>query len=112
MTSVLVYNNLVWRATHLRANETHLGFIPTFLSLDDPRPAAAQFDANYAHGGGWTPFGEGKWQMLEDRLEFPGDPPFWKLYETRLRGETITIHDHAIVAITQPDGSFAVARLD
>jgi hypothetical protein len=32
-----------------------LGFLPYMLSKSDPRPAAEQFNANYAPGGGWLP---------------------------------------------------------
>jgi hypothetical protein len=103
---------MLWIAMHQRANpELHLGFIPSFLSEDDPRSAREQFDTNYLGGSGWRPF-EG-FEMLQDgALRYPGDPDQPLMYETRLRDETIRVYDHAWVAIVQPDGKYEIARLD
>lgn len=91
---------------------THLGFIPSFLSEYDPRPAREQLDQNYAHGGGWSPMPG--WQLQSDgeSLRYPGDPVLHPLAEAKLRDETIRFYDCAFVAIFQPDGSFEVDRLD
>lgn len=96
---------------HPRANAEMLGFIPTFLSERDPRPAAEQFDDAYRHGGGWHPF-EGFKMLPDGSLKYPGDPAYQILAQAKLRDETISIYEHAWVAIVQKDGSFQVSRMD
>ncbi len=88
-----------------------LGFIPTFLQDDDPRPAKDQFHERYAHGGGWDSFVGFK--MLPDgSLQYPGDPPYPVIAETRLRDEIVRVYPSAWVSITQADGSYEVCRID
>lgn len=91
-----------------------LGMIPDFLSLDDPRPAREQFNENYAHGGGWRPYGQGKWKLNSDgyALRYPGDPLFRPLAIAQFRDEVILFYDCALVCIMQKDGSFEVSRMD
>lgn len=105
---------MFWEPKQARASvANHLGFIPMFVSEDDPRHAREQFDAGYAHGGGWNPFGQGKWKMLASgNLLYPEDPPTELLFEAKLRDETIRVYDYGFVAIVQPDGSFEVSRMD
>lgn len=89
----------------------HLGFIPTFISENDPRSAREQFDANYAHGGGWYPMS--KWKLNPDNsLKYPEDPPLEPWAMMQLRHESIFMYASGFVAIVQPDRSFEVARLD
>jgi hypothetical protein len=38
-------------ALHPRCTPDHVGFIPTFLDMDDPRPPSEQFQEQ--HVGGW-----------------------------------------------------------
>jgi hypothetical protein len=87
-----------------------LGYIPGFLSEDDPRPAREQIDANYRHGGGWRPF-KGHTRTAVG-LRYPGDPPMALLATSRLRDEVIEFYDCQWLAIVQPDGSFEVCRMD
>lgn len=109
---------LTWTLKHPRMTMEHLGLIPTFLSEDDPRPAAKQIDVNYHFGGGWSPM-KG-WRMTPetgvisygDPSAPDADPPLPVLAETRLRNEIILFYESAWVAIVQPDGSFEIARLD
>lgn len=97
-----------------RMTEDDLGFLPHFFSQADLRPAKEQLNENYAHGGGWHPYGEGKWKLdlVTHKLHYPGDPPMKVLAEAKLRDELILFYNYAIVAIVQPDGSFEVARID
>lgn len=88
-----------------------LGFIPKFLNENDPRPAREQFNENYAHGGGWSPF-EGFTMLPNGDLEYPGDPVYSLLAEAHLRDEKIRFYDYSWVAIVQPDGSFEISRMD
>jgi hypothetical protein len=88
-----------------------LGLLPDFLSDRDPRPAAAQIDQNYAHGGGWRPQ-QGFTLLPSKTLTYPGDPPLQPVAMTRLRDETLLFYPHAILAIVQPDGAFEVCRVD
>ena len=55
-----------------------LGFLPSFLSEADPRPAAEQIHANYTHGGGWNPRLHGQsFDPVTLALTYPGDPPLY-----------------------------------
>lgn len=101
---------LVWKMLDRRFSPEMLGYIPMFLSANDPRPAREQFDKNYVHGG-WQPF-HGFTMRADGALCYPGDPPLPPLAETTLRDETIRFHDCAWVVILQADGSWEVARLD
>lgn len=95
------------------------GFIPSFLYLGDPRPAAEQFNERYAHGGGWFPFGKDDWALIQPNsvlnrytLKYQGEEKYAALAFTQLRDETIVVFEYAWVAIVQPDGTFEVARMD
>jgi hypothetical protein len=91
--------------------EDILGFIPTFLNDNDPRPAAEQINENYAHGGGWRP--QQKFTFDKNgNLRYPGDPPFKCIAATMLRDEMICLYEHALLMIMQPDGSFEVSTVD
>lgn len=86
-----------------------LGFIPEFLSEDDPRPAKEQFAANYVSG--WRPFNGFK-KTADNSLIFPGDPAQPVIAQTKLRDELICFYPHSWVAIIQPDGTYEVCRMD
>lgn len=95
---------------HPRAEQL-LGLIPGFLSERDPRPAAEQFNSNYAHGGGWSPLK--RWGHVKDGIiKYPGDPQMAPIARATLRNETIYVYPHAWVGIFQPDGRFEIARMD
>ena len=91
-----------------------LGIIPMFLDSEDPRSAAQQFDANYAHGGGWRPFGKEKWRFRgkDGQLSYPGDPDLMPIAKTQLRGDTIYVYPYGYVCIDPEDGDFEVCRMD
>jgi hypothetical protein len=107
-----------WAVRH--GYDLDLGFIPQFLHTDDPRPAAEQIDENYAHGGGWRPnpnavpfwrISEHDGALLYD--DGDGPPEVHQIVATaELRGEQLHLYESAWCAIIQPDGSFAVSRLD
>lgn len=86
------------------------GFIPTFLSLADPRPAREQLDAHYQHGGGWRP--QEGFTRHGVNLYYPGDPPLKPLAMARFRDELIFVHEAEYVCIVQPDGSFEASRMN
>ena len=100
--------------TLLHPSMTHsmLGIIPTFLSLDDPRPAKEQIHSNYSHGGGWHPMKD--WILDPDdfSLQYPGDEKLLPLACAKLRNETLYFYRHAWFCIVQPDNSYEVARID
>lgn len=100
-----------WTMIDPRCTMEHLGFLPYFLDTANPAKARDQFNANYAHGGGWHNI-PGFTMRPGDVLHFPGDPPFKPMAETRLRDERIVFYDCALVAVIQPDGSFEVSRMD
>jgi hypothetical protein len=89
-----------------------LGFIPSFISDDDPRPIKEQIDANYQHGGGWRPI-KG-FIMTEDHLlHFPGDPPYRPLALGIMRNRCVILYEYSFLAISEePGGEWEVARVD
>lgn len=88
------------------------GLIPDMLRTADPRPAREQFDAAYAHGGGWAPFRGFKFNAKNQSITYPGDPSLLPLARGKLRDEIILIYPYAWVGILQPNGDFEVARMD
>lgn len=104
---------IVWQLLHPKMTVEHLGLIPMWISDEDSDPAWKQIDKNYQHGGGWR---SGSMNFAMDQkthaLRYAGDPDLRPLAKARLRDEWIYFYDHAIVAITQKDGSFEVSRID
>ena len=96
---------------HPKMTQERLGWLPSFLDVDDPRPAKEQFHERYAHGGGWNPF-KGFEMRKGYSIKYPGDPAHKPLAQAKLRDELIVFYDYAWVAIIQPDGSFEIARMD
>lgn len=89
-----------------------LGFIPTFLSEDDPRPAVEQLNSNYKHGGGWNRFHGFSFTPKTLTLCYPGDPSMKAVARGKVRNETILIFEHAWVVILQADGTWEASRMD
>jgi hypothetical protein len=101
-----------WLKLHPGAAIDHGGLIFTFIDAADPRPAREQFNERYVYGG-WQPFGDGRFKLLEGLgLEYPEDPVLAPLWATRVGDEIVVIYSASVVAIIQPGGSFEVARLD
>lgn len=93
------------------ATPDHVGFIPTFLDLDDPRPAREQFAERYVYGG-WHPqsgFTQARGAFC---LDYPGDPTLTPLAAIPFRDEMVMIYPYAYVGIWQKDGSFECCRMD
>lgn len=111
---------MIWLQLDPRVSiEAAVGFLPDFLSNDDPRPAVEQLDENYC--GGWmdSKVGERGFTAFDDfmKLHWPGDPPLHALAVTMLHAgeakpERIVVYESAYVAVIQADGTFRVARLD
>ena len=99
---------MLW-VMHAPMTRESLGFLPCFLSENDPRPAAEQFNRNYISG--WRPM-EGFTLRADGTLCYPGDPPLLPLAETRLRGEVIRLYECEWVVIIQPGGEFEVSLMD
>lgn len=90
----------------------HLGFIPSFLSLNDPRPAREQIDERYSHGGGWSPTKIFVFGGLDEPFILGSGERHQPLAECRLREERIFYYDMSFVVIVQPDGVYEVSRMD
>jgi len=102
---------LKFKMLHPRMTEDALGYIPSFLDASDPRPAAQQIDANYRHGGGWSP--QPEFKLLDhNSIKYPGDPPLTPLAKAMLRDELIVFYRHSYIAIIQPDRTYEIARVD
>jgi hypothetical protein len=103
---------ILFTLKHPSATQVMLGYLPNFLSEEDPADAQVQLNRAYAHGGGYDPFPG--FQLLENgNLQYPNDPPTRLIAEARLHDkETIRIYEHAWVMILQDDGSWVVSRMD
>jgi hypothetical protein len=99
---------MFWTMIHPEATFEMLGYIPYFLSENDPRPAREQFNERYVSGWRSIP----GFTMTPNGLKYPGDPLTPLLAETRLRDEIIRFYQYAWVAIVQPDGSYEICRMD
>lgn len=100
-----------WEGLHPDMTLEHLGLLPGWLDLDDPRPAKDQFNSNYAHGGGWRPMGGFKLHA-DNSLHYPGDPPLIPLAQCQFRNELIVFYEHSWVAIIHQDRYFEACRMD
>lgn len=91
-----------------------LGFLPSIISDKYTGTVAEQIAEGYAHGGGYSPFGEGQWTYDPETqtLQYPGDPPMTPLARTVVRDEIVLLYEASMVCIVQKDGSFAVTRMD
>ncbi len=108
-----MFNGMKW--TELKRDEyDRLGLLPQIILNIDPRPVKEQVADRYAHGGGWHPFGQGKWKFdpVRHTLKYPGDPVFHPYWVTEVRDETVYVYQSGIVAVVQKDGSFEVTRMD
>ena len=68
---------------HRYSDPSFVGFIPTFLDLDDPRPAKEQFAERYEYGG-WR--NQDGFTAIDGTptLKYPGDPPLKPIAVMRL----------------------------
>jgi len=103
---------LVWKFHHPKMTMDHLGFIPYWISEDNPKGMADQIDDSYQFGGFKQHPINGFEKQREYCLKYPGDPLLCPLATLELRGEVFCFYDHAICAVFQPDGSFVAARID
>jgi hypothetical protein len=104
---------MIYAALDARFDLNDLGYLPGFLSEDDPDDARTQLDKNYGHGGGFRP--QPQWKildMVDMTIQYPGDPALHPLAVTTLRQELIFFYPHAYVLILQPHGEFVCARMD
>jgi hypothetical protein len=100
-----------WVMVHPCMDYLALGIIPTFLDLNDPRPAREQFDERYISG--WRP-SKSEWQFDRETLtlQYPEDPPLSPLAYTLLRDELIVFYPHEFVMIASPGRPIEVMRMD
>lgn len=103
-----------WKLLHPKATASHLGLLPNIIGERFGGTVAEQVARGYAHGGGYSPFREGKWQFTaaDNCLKYPGDAKMKPIASIKVLEEMVYLYDHAIVAIVQADGTFAVIRMD
>lgn len=89
-----------------------IGFVPYFFEAGDERHPAEQIAERYAHGGGWTP--QEGFTIEEDGLRYKDGAKDRLLFSFMVHGHPQTLHlyECAWLAIVEPDGSFAVSRVD
>ena len=97
-------------------NMSAAGFIPQFFDAKDPRPAKAQFNEAYAHGGGFCKF-DGftlhDWDKVgKAYLSYPNDLPMKEISRAYMRDEVIILFQHEWLAIVQKGGTFEACRAD
>lgn len=108
----MLWNTSIWSPYPLAQR---LGYLPTYLSASDPRPAREQFNSGYRQHGGWDgnrAVGRMEYQAATETLHYPGDPVLTCLARVMLREEKILLFPHSWVVIVQPDQSYEAARLD
>jgi len=93
-----------------RLRHYDLGFIPAFLSLDDPRSSRDQIGQAYVSG--WSHMPGFILDHTSMRLKYPGDPAMSPLARVNIRDEWVYIYPSAWVLILSPNGDFEVARID
>lgn len=102
---------MIYIALDPRFDPEQLGFLPSFLSEENPDNAAEQYDTAYV--GGWRPQPGWKFDPKTLRAQYPGDPPKYPFAMTTLHDtEVILFYPHAYVLIQQADDSFEMARMD
>lgn len=101
---------MIYIALDPRFDPEQLGYLPGFISDEDPRPAAEQYDKAYI--AGWRPQPGWEFDPKTLRAQYPGDPPKYPICMTSLRDEIILFYPHAYVLIKQPDDSFEMCRMD
>lgn len=104
-------NRLTWHLEPGTPAEA-LGLLPLFIFPGDPRPAAEQLQERYAHGGGWSPLQGWRLNRETREAQYPGDTRLCAIAWARLRSEELLFFPYAWLAIVQPDGAFAISRID
>lgn len=99
-----------YRLIHPQATIDHTGYIPQWLSEDNPKSTREQLNDGYAFGG-FDPF-KGFRLNADDSLSYPGDPPQHPIIEFTLRNERVLMYPSSWVAVIQQDCSFEVCRMD
>lgn len=90
----------------------HLGFLPLIISPNLAGTVKEQIENGYSHGGGYHPMDGWTFDPKTKAIKYPGDPPYHALCSLQVRDETVYVYHDAWVCIVQPDGSFAVTRMD
>ncbi len=104
---------------HNGCTREHLGFIPEILAdADDGISARDRINGNYAHGGGWSPFGSTNWKRTIDtepnmELIYDGDERYKILATITLdTGETCRFFECQWMMLEVIGGGFEISRMD
>ena len=95
-----------------------LGYLPSFFSEEDPRPAKEQLHENYKHGGGWCSFSGFHLDKHSWALQYPDDPVMMPIAGANLhfqgeKPELIMLYPHSWVLIwDRIERTWEVARID
>lgn len=97
-----------------------LGILPAIIHPNSNQSAKEQIEVEYSHGGGYLPFGDGKFtlenwpEIGRARLRYPGDPAFGEIARCVINAtkETCILFDSELVAVVQYNGDFEIIRMD
>jgi hypothetical protein len=106
---------MTWKILFPLVTPEHLGLIPDIIRADDPRPVQTQIAERYAHGGGWSPYADGDWELRPQNgfMRYKGDDLWMEpLAQATVNGEQVRFYDMALVSVVHTDGSFHVLRMD
>lgn len=101
-----------WIKLHPDFDMDGLGFLPELINASDPRKVEDQVNANYQHGGGWSPLAGWVYNPVDNSITYPGDVSEVPLASLQVNDEQVFVYNYAWVCVVQKDGSYAVARMD
>jgi hypothetical protein len=103
----------IWRLLAPDVTPEWLGYIPSFLRVDDDRPAKVQLNERYNRlaGASWRKTAA-QFTLSPHGLKSQSDPMMRVLAECQLGDENIRLYEGSWVAVIQPDGAFEVSRMD
>lgn len=92
--------------------EEHLGYISQIIRSGRGATVAQQINANYSHGGGYAPMNAFTFNPVSKSIKYPGDDAMLPWATTHIDGEDVYLYEYAWLCIVQPNGEFAVTRMD
>lgn len=89
-----------------------VGFIPAFVSEENPDSVTKQINDRYSYGGGWNPLEGFVMDKSDKSIQYPEDPKLMPLAVGVIKGCEVIVYDHGWVAVVNEDGNYEVSRID